>query len=370
MKNRLHILEVILACLLAVSMVGCSEDIEEEPVTLLCTSVPEDSSIQPDATLTFTFDGAPINLIVSHGDVKTAGNTAKVSGPFPPGPLKLELVWENGNRTLNYTVEGLAGKLVGPGGVVSVEMVLIPAGEFEMGSVGAGAGVDERPVHTVYLDAFYMDEYEVTNAQYREFVLANPEWQKQQSRDSSYLRDWDGNDYPSGKGNHPVYMGWYSAMAYAQWAGKRLPTEAEWEKAARGGLVGKRYPWGDSRDPTKGNFSGAGTRGTTPVGTYPANGYGLYDMAGNVSEWCLDEYRGGFYHRSARRNPIAGAESITELLDSFTEDNQSVRSKRVLRGGPWGHVSGSVRVAARESSSPSKSAFYPFGFRCVKSATP
>ena len=370
MKNSLHILEVILACLLAVSMVGCSEDIEEEPVTLLCTSIPEDSSIQPDATLTFTFDGPPLNLTVSHGDVKTAGNTAKVSGPFPPGLLKLELAWENGNRTLNYTVEGHAGLLVVPGGVASVEMVLIPAGEFEMGSVGAGASVNERPVHTVYLDAFYMDEYEVTNAQYREFVLANPEWQKQHSRNLGYLRHWDGNDYPSGKGNHPVVVGWYSAMTYAQWAGKRLPTEAEWEKAARGGLVGKRYPWGDSLDKTKANYNGDGTKdGTTRVGTYPRNGYGLYDMAGNSPEWCLDEYQERFYESSPRRNPIAGAESITDLLDSFTEGNQTVRwAHRVYRGGSW--YFSSPRVSDRSNVSPWHFYNRDIGFRCVKSATP
>ena len=126
-------------------------------------------------------------------------------------------------------------------------MVLIPAGQFQMGSDNAAADDDEQPVHTVYLDAFYMDVYEVTNAQFKTFVDANPPWQKDRIdarfHDADYLRDWDGNDYPSGKADHPVtFVSWYAAMAYAQWAGKRLPTEAEWEYAARGGLAGQTYP--------------------------------------------------------------------------------------------------------------------------------
>ena len=140
------------------------------------------------------------------------------------------------------------------------KMVLIPAGEFEMGGkVGMRIengkrileGFDEpsTPIHTVSLDAFYMDVYEVTNAQYKRFVDINPEWQKgrieRKYHDGDYLKDWRNNDYPNDRGDHPVvFVSWYAAMAYAKWAGKRLPTEAEWEKAARGGLVNKIYPWG------------------------------------------------------------------------------------------------------------------------------
>ena len=119
-------------------------------------------------------------------------------------------------------------------------MVRIPAGAFEMGSTAAEAGSDEQPVHTVYLNAFYMDRYEVTNAEYKKFIDANPEWQKDRIdprfHDSTYLRLWTASDYPPEKADYPVnYISWYAAMAYTQWTGKRLPTEAEWEKAARGG---------------------------------------------------------------------------------------------------------------------------------------
>ena len=245
------------------------------------------------------------------------------------------------------------------------DMVLIPAGAFQMGS-NRGAS-NERPVHTVYVDAFYMDKYEVTNAEYKKFVDANPQWQKGRIEgrfhNGYYLRLWNGNNYPVGKGDHPVvYVSWYAAMAYAKWAGKRLPTEAEWEKAARGGLAGKRYPWGDTIDATKVNYL-QNVGGTTPVGSYPVNGYGLYDMAGNVWEWCLDEYQAGFYAHSPRANPIAGANTITEVLNNLSNNNLTNIS-RVLRGGSWSGDTRFVRVAAR-AGAPAGTG-YDSGFRCAR----
>ena len=197
-------------------------------------------------------------------------------------------------------------------------MVLIPAGEFEMGS-HTGKN-NERPVHTVYLDAFYMDTHEVTNAQYKAFINANPEWQKEniaaEYHDGTYLRLWDGNTYPEGKADHPViYVSWYAAMAYAEWAGKRLPTEAEWEKAARGGLRAKAYPWGDTYEATHANY-GRHHNAPIAVGQYPPNGYGLYDMAGNASEWCLDEYDPDFYAISPRENPFSNG-TIEATINDF-----------------------------------------------------
>ena len=244
-------------------------------------------------------------------------------------------------------------------------MVLIPAGKFRMGS-NAG-NFDEKPVHTVYVDAFYMDAYEVTNAQYKKFVDAKPQWGKDnipsRYHDGNYLKHWSGNGYPSGKGNHPVtYVSWYAAMAYAQWAGKRLPTEAEWEKAARGGLSGKKYPWGDSINPSKANYD---VEGTTTVGRYAPNLYGLYDMAGNVWEWCLDEYQGDYYKISSLRNPIARANSIKDITSNFT----NIKDKRVLRGGSWISNRISLRVATRRGNTPMFTNLY-FGFRCARSVSP
>lgn len=241
-------------------------------------------------------------------------------------------------------------------------MVLIPEGRFQMGS--KNGAFDEKPVHTVHVDAFYIDKYEVTNAQYKKFVDVNPQWRKNSIprayHNGSYLSDWNQNEYPIGKGEHPVtYVSWYAAMAYAQWAGKRLPTEAEWEKAARGKGVGQRYPWGNSIDSDKANY---GTHRTTRVGTYPAN-HGLYDMAGNVTEWCLDAYQGGFYKSSHRRNPLAGG-TLTEVVTHFTNQKGS----RVLRGGSWGSDAQTVRVADRRRSTPTYASAYA-GFRCVKEAT-
>ena len=254
-----------------------------------------------------------------------------------------------------------------PSGVAPEDMVLIPAGEFEMGSNDGNS--TEKPVHTVYLDAFYMDIYEVTNAQYKKFVDANPQWMKDRIPPSmygnNYLEHWNGNSYPSGKGNHPVVnVTWSGAMAYAKWAGKRLPTEAEWEKAARGGLVGKKYPWGDSIDSSKANY-GENVKDTTPVGSYPPNGYGLYDMAGNVMEWCLDAYDEDFYKSSPRRNPIAGADNVVQVINNFT----NIENNRACRGGSWAAFSYDLRVAYRLMGGPAGTSSL-YGFRCARAVTP
>ena len=251
---------------------------------------------------------------------------------------------------------------------VYADMVLIPAGEFRMGSNDNDAEDDEKPMHTVYVNAFYIDKYEVTNTQYKKFVDANPQWQKdripQKYHDGDYLKHWNGNDYPHGKGNHPViYVSWYAAMAYAQWSGKRLPTEAEWEKAARGDLVLKKYTWGGSLDSNKANY-GESVGGTTAVGTYPANGYGLYDMTGNVWEWCLDEYNADFYSVSPRHNPFAGG-----TVDSILSDFTAVKNVRVLRGGSWISNAKFVRVSDRTRFTP-RITNKARGFRCMKVVIP
>ena len=247
-------------------------------------------------------------------------------------------------------------------------MVLIPAGQFQMGSDNAAADDDEQPVHTVYLDAFYMDKYEVTNAQFKTFVDANPQWQKDRIdarfHDGDYLRDWDGNDYPSGKADYPVtFVSWYAAMAYAAWVGKRLPTEAEWEYAARGGLAGQTYPWGNTISAADVNYD-RHVGNPTAVGNYPPNGYGLYDIAGNVWEWCLDTYDADFYLATLNsRNPVSVSDGqpLPWLLENF----KHLREERVLRGGSWNNFAQFMRVANRNGFTPTN-AIDLVGFRCVR----
>ena len=290
--------------------------------------------------ITFQVEGRTIQLTLNKGDstyrLRGAGKAGVYGGT--PGDL---LVSVNPKPPLAETIIGDDG----------AEMVLIPAGEFLMGSDDDEA--DEKPVHPVYVDAFYMDKYLVTNAQYKVFVDANPQWRK-----DLY---WNGGSYPDGKGNHPItWVSWYEAMAYARWAGKRLPTEAEWEKAARGGLVGMKYPWGNTIDENLANYE-ENIGDTTPVDLYMPNRYGLYDTSGNVWEWCFDAYDETFYASSPRRNPVAGG----QVGNDFT----SVKSNCVLRGGSWGSHARLLRVAGRFRSSPTL-AGADCGFRCARAVTP
>ena len=250
-------------------------------------------------------------------------------------------------------------------------MVLIPSGDFQMGCDEFDIPDEEKPEHTVYVDAFYIDKYPVTNEQYTNFIEANPQWQKlglsdfqlvvRKYRDSYYLTNWFRGKYPSGKDDHPVnWISWHAAMAYAKWVGKRLPTEAEWEKAARGGLVGQKFPWGNAIYSDNANF-GKRIGETTPVGKYPANRYGVCDIIGNVSEWCLDEWDSDFYNYSERNNPVSGG-SIENIMDTSPKS----KKYRVIRGGSWNTSGHEVRVSYRNRLAPWKTNSF-VGFRCVMS---
>src|SRR5687767_11581568 len=207
----------------------------------------------------------------------------------------------------------LAGAVAAQGVPQSVlsGMALIPGASFEMGQSKADIPKlmeffkvnraelfeEETPKQRVTIGSFYIDRTEVTNAQFKAFVDKSPEWQKGRIaatlHNGKYLQHWNGNDFPAEKGDHPVvFVSWYAANAYCAAQGKRLPTEAEWEFAARGGLEGKAFPWGDELpDKTRANYSVSGINGLAVVGSYPANGYGLFDMAGNVWEFLADEWR-------------------------------------------------------------------------------
>ena len=246
---------------------------------------------------------------------------------------------------------------------VPTDMMFIPAGEFQMGSHGEEENGDEMTTHTVYLGAFFIDKYPVTNSQYQLFLDANPEWQKRRivevHHNGNYLRTWNGNNYPKGKADNPVVdVSWYAAMAYALWAEKRLPMEAEWEKAARGGQIGKKYPWGDHIDINMANY-GMHVGKTTPVGQYSPNEFGIYDVAGNVWEWCLDEYDDE--GNSSRQISGLAANRVSEITHNYL----SIETSRVLRGGSWASSERATRVAYCGWAAPNFT-YYSYGFRCVK----
>jgi formylglycine-generating enzyme required for sulfatase activity len=243
-------------------------------------------------------------------------------------------------------------------------MVAVPAGEFILGTdeqdlqdKAAEYGImkawfkDEHPAHRVRLPLYFVDKYEVTNSEYRSFV---------QDTGRKPPPDWTGGRYVAGKDSHPVvYVTWDDAEAYCSWAGKRLPSEAEWEKAARG-ANGLRYPWGNEFDDTRANINGA-VGSTTEVGHYPAgrSPYGAYDMTGNVWEWTEDDYR-----------PYPGN----------TDSPESYPTKvKVLRGNSWaglGHFPPKIyqEVKAHYSRAGYRLYMSPagrvndVGFRCAKSA--
>ena len=286
---------------------------------------------------------------------------------------------------------------------LGVEMAWIPRQKFTMG--GNGGAQDEQPQHDVKLKGFWMDRKEVTNSQFAKFVEATgyittaekvaegekeaggwvfaPEGVRGNGGEMTYWKfvagaNWRHPHGPqssiTGLGEHPVVqVSWSDAEAYAKWAEKRLPTEAEWECAARGGLEQNPYPWGRQLFPHKlwmmnvwqGKFPEEDLgydlyKGTAPVGSFPTNGYGISDVAGNVREWVADWYQPDAYRKSVRENP-KGPEH-----GNIIEDKES--PKRVVRGGSYlsAESQGKMyRTSARDRMRPERSAC-DLGFRCVK----
>lgn len=305
-------------------------------------------------------------------------------------------------------------------------MVWIEGGEFEMGADGTQAAADEYPKHKVRVKGFWMDITEVTNAQFAAFVAATgylttaeqkPDWEELKKQlppgtpkphDSllsaaslvfkaspqpvdlnNYAQWWEWKNganwrQPQGPGssiegkeNHPVvHISWFDAQAYCKWAGKRLPTEAEWEWAARGGLKNNVYPWGNEpvdegaikANSWQGQFPHKNTLRdkfytSAPAKSFPANGYGLFDMAGNVWEWCADLYHAGYYKTTSAPG---GVEDPQGPASSYDPDEPFAR-KRVIRGGSFlcndSYCSGYRN--ARRMKSTEDSSMEHVGFRCV-----
>ena len=241
------------------------------------------------------------------------------------------------------------------------EMVLIPAGEFKMGTTEEDFIQEEMPQHTVYLDAFYIDKYEVTNAKYWEFleyITRTGDHSKCYPMEPIEKNHIPGNafrSYAYKYYNYPDYpvnrVDWYDAYAFAAWAGKRLPTEAEWEKTARG-TDGRRFPWGDIWEIRNCNV---GPDGMLTVGSYEAGKsvFGCHDMSGSMSEWCNDWYHPEYYYNSPAKNPKGPLKST---------------GKRIIKGGSlFAQNVYKMRCAVRMFGEPddrNKSV----GFRCAKDA--
>lgn len=314
-----------------------------------------------------------------------------------------------------------------PRGETPPGMAYIPAGSFTMGGKSQDASPNEFPNHQVEVSAFYMDETEVTNRQFAEFVAATDyvtiaerpiDWEEMSKqlppgtpkppdsvlapgslvfkategpvnlRDYSQWWQWvigASWQHPEGPGtgidgrlDHPVvHIAYDDALAYAKWAGKRLPTEAEWEWASMGGQENAKYPWGNEaveQAYNKANFwqgffpykneEKDGFFSTAPVKSFPANGYGLYDMAGNVWEWCSDKYHEQAYAMDEKKGEVENPKGPADYYDP----NEPYAEKHVVRGGSFlcndSYCSG-YRVARRMSSSRD-SGLNHTGFRCVR----
>jgi len=234
-------------------------------------------------------------------------------------------------------------------GATAAEMASIPAGEFTMGRTKTTPDdqtnmrphvlLDDRPERQVRMHAFQIDTREVTNAEYTEFV-------KGTGHRPPY--HWQGGRFQTTAANHPVYnVSWDDAKQYCEWRGKRLPTEAEWERAARGGIEGRDYPNGDSIAPKDARFN-AGD-GPVAVAQSAPNAFGVYDMSGNVAEWTADWFAGDYYGRGENNNPQG------------PRDGQY----KVIRGGAWSDPPRRITVFFRNWVRPNQRT-PNIGFRCAK----
>ena len=301
---------------------------------------------------------APITLLIGTHEVEVRSSSG---------------TWKGQVEVTERQVAGVTAKLTGGSGQSvsgsgsTAGMVLIPGGSFMMGCVPGDSECsdDEKPRHRVTVGSFYMDTHEVKVSEYKACVQAGrcKEPATKSSSDQKYTPYY--NWGKSGRENYPVNgVSWNDANSYCSWKGGRLPTEAEWEYTARGGLEGKIYPWGDTfkcsqanaDDETKldsntvpGGAGCDGYEGTSPVGRFPVNGYGLFDMSGNVWEWCSDWYGKDYYSSSPANNPAGPGSG----------------EYRVLRGGSWDFNTWLLRASGRYLNTPA-GRLSSNGFRCVR----
>lgn len=276
------------------------------------------------------------------------------------GEMAIVLAQQGKGLPAAYSVEEVSGLLTLEQWQELATQIAIPSGPFIMGTDSQQSNEQNHPQHTVGLGAYKIDKYPVTNAQYARFVAATGH------RPPSH---WAQGKIPAGKELHPVTLvSWHDAQAYAKWAGKRLPTEAEWEKAARG-TDGRRWPWGNAMEPSRLNtYYNVGS--TTKVTVYPqgASPYGVMDMAGNVSEWTADDFKP--YPGSdapadlfkAKAGVVSSAaDRSMKVIDLVTTD----AVYKVMRGGSWKSDPFSTATYHRNYSLPHYASDF-YGFRCAQ----
>jgi formylglycine-generating enzyme required for sulfatase activity len=330
MKPKPLFLTILLLVTIIVS--GCGSPAVETPTNAPVLVIPTSTATEIPAVPSNTPTAEPVPVIPT----STPTEIPALPSPIPPTSIP----------TVKPTLS--VAPALAPGSLQvsskdGMEMVFVPAGDFIMGSLYGIA--NEQPVHTVTLGAFWIDKTEVTNLMYGKCVQSGQclKPQNQSNTHFNYYSDQEFANYPV------VNLKWSSADKYCAWAGRRLPTEAEWEKAARG-TDGRTYPWGNSiPSDTLLNFN-APAGDTVRVGSYPkgASPYGALDMAGNLREWVADWYEAGYYVDSPKSNPTGPANGLY----------------KVLRGGSWFSDASAIRSSNRQKLPPDVRDV-SVGFRCV-----
>jgi formylglycine-generating enzyme required for sulfatase activity len=321
--RRLRWLSVVLLAMASLLMAGCGDVVDR--VEARITAQPASPGAGSEGTTAAQVSPTLTPTVIQIRPTHTPPPPPSTPTPFPtntPAPEIQE----------TKEVSGIA---------IREAMVEVPAGSFILGNDNSDP--NEAPAQDMDLPAFMIDAFEVTNADFAAFAEATGYVTYREQEESP--QNWR-SAYTEGKDNHPVvFVTFEDAQAFCEWAGKRLPTEFEWEKAARG-PEGLLYPWGNEYDPTLLNGKDSGLRGTTSVGSYPANDYGLFDMAGNVKEWVDSPY--------------------VAYPGSDYQDSHYSSDYRGIRGGGWFDEAEYVLSTNRNGGDPKITANDDIGFRCAQ----